>query len=218
MANLVDELLRRRGDGEVSVGEDGRFRLSQLHADICSIDAFLRQSIALRPGQPVAIYRSNNRHCFHWFLAIIRAGGIAVPLNPLLSLAEVRRILADSGTEIVVTDKAVFQRNIVDRSSLKVRTWIQADDEAETLDGFVRVRDHVCAAGTYFPPSAIDPAATIAVFHTSGTSGYPKGAALSSNALLGARASTVLTGLFLGPKDLALVALPWSHIMAVSIA
>jgi len=218
VANLVDELLRRKGDGEVSVGEDGRFRLSQLHADICSIDAFLRQSIALRPGQPVAIYRSNNRLCFHWFLAIIRAGGIAVPLNPLLSLAEVRRILADSGTEIVVTDKAVFQRNIVDRSSLKVRTWIQADDEAETLDGFVRVRDHVGAAGTHFPPSAIDPAATIAVFHTSGTSGYPKGAALSSNALLGARASTVLTGLFLGPRDLALVALPWSHIMAVSIA
>ena len=56
------------------------------------------------------------------------------------------------------------------------------------------------------------------VFHTSGTSGFPKGAALSSRALLGARASTVLAGLFLGPKDLALVALPWSHIMAVSIA
>jgi acyl-CoA synthetase (AMP-forming)/AMP-acid ligase II len=57
----------------------------------------------------------------------------------------------------------------------------------------------------------------VAVFHTSGTSGFPKGAALSSNALLGARASTVLAGLFLGPKDLALIALPWSHIMAVSI-
>ena len=56
------------------------------------------------------------------------------------------------------------------------------------------------------------------MFHTSGTSGFPKGAALSSNALLGARASTVLAGLFLGQSDLAFVALPWSHIMAVSIA
>ena len=97
-----------------------------------------------------------------------------------------------------------------------MRTWIQADDEPETLDGFVRVpRSH---APEPFPPAAIDPAATIAVFHTSGTSGFPKGAALSSNALLGARASTVLAGLFLGPSDLALIALPWSHIMAVSIA
>ena len=87
VANLVDELLRRKGDCEVSVGDDGRFRLAELHADISRIDAFLRRTIALSPGQPVAIYRSNSRHCFHWFLAIIRAGGIAVPLNPQLTVA-----------------------------------------------------------------------------------------------------------------------------------
>ncbi|MGA7340981.1 MAG: class I adenylate-forming enzyme family protein [Terracidiphilus sp.] len=214
VANLVDELLRRRGNCEVSAGDDGPFSLAELHADVCNLDAFLRRSIGLRPGQLVAIYRSNHRQCFHWFLAIIRAGGIAVPLNPLLSLAEVRRILADSGAEIMVTDKAVFEGKIESRGALDVRTWIQADDETETLDGFVRAS----GGQAPFPPAAIDPAATIAIFHTSGTSGFPKGAALSSRALLGARASTVLAGLFLGPRDLALVALPWSHIMGVSIA
>ncbi|HEY4380055.1 MAG TPA: class I adenylate-forming enzyme family protein [Acidobacteriaceae bacterium] len=213
VANVVDELLRR-GDREVSVEEGGAYFLSQLHADVCAIDAFLRRMVGLRPGQPVAIYRSNDRMCFRWFLAIVRAGGIAVPLNPMLSLAEVRRILTDSGTDIVVTDKIVFERKIGNRSALQVRTWVQADDEVETLDGFVRA----AAVGEAFPPAAIDSAATVAVFHTSGTSGFPQGAALSSRALLGARASTVLTGLLLGPKDLALVALPWSHIMAVSIA
>ena len=213
VANLVDELLRRKGDCEVSTGESGPFHLSELQAEVSSFDAFLRQSIGLGPGQPVAIYRTKDRACFHWFLAIIRAGRIAMPLNPQLSLAEVSRILTDSGTEILVTDKAIFERTIKDRSALKVRTWIQADNEKETLDGFVRVGD----AGVVFAPTAIDPKATIAVFHTSGTTGFPKGAALSSRALLGARSSTVLTGLFLGPKDLALVALPWSHIMAVSI-
>jgi long-chain acyl-CoA synthetase len=214
VANLVDELCRRKKDCVVSVSEDGPFHLSELHSEVCAIDAFLRTSLGLRPGQPVAIYRTNGRICFHWFLAIIRAGGIAVPLNPMLSLAEVGKILTDSGTEILVTDKKVFERSIVDRSALNVRTWIQADNESETLDGFARVSK----TGDVFPPAAIDPAATIAVFHTSGTTGFPKGAALSSRALLGARASTVLTGLFLGPADLALVALPWSHIMAVSIA
>jgi long-chain acyl-CoA synthetase len=214
VANLVDELLRRNGDREISIEEDGPRRLADLHADICSIDVFLRRTVAIAPGQPVAIYRTNDRRCFHWFLAIIRAGGIAVPLNPMLTLVEVRRILANSGTEILVTDKAVFERNILDRQALEVRTWIQADDEPETLNGFLRVGD----AGDPFPPAVIDPSATVAVFHTSGTSGFPKGAALSSRALLGGRASTVLTGFFLGPKDLALIALPWSHIMAVSIA
>ena len=151
----------------------------------------------LRPGEPVAIYRSNDRRCFHWFLAIIRAGGIAVPLNPQLSLAEVRRILADSGTEILVTDKAVFERNIVNRSALDVRD-LDSGGRRGGDDGRIPARRR-CAA-TPFPPATIDPAATVAVFHTSGTSGFPKGAALSSNALLGARASTVLAGLFLGPQ------------------
>jgi long-chain acyl-CoA synthetase len=104
VANLVDELVRSKRNCEVCVDDAGAFYLSDLHADIRSIDAFLRREVGLRPGQPVAIYRSNTRQCLHWFLAIIRAGGIAVPLNPLLSLAEVRRILADSGTEILVTD------------------------------------------------------------------------------------------------------------------
>jgi long-chain acyl-CoA synthetase len=214
VANLVDELVRRKGNCEVSWDDTGRFHLTDLHSEICAIDAFLRRTLSLRPGEPVAIYRSNDRRCFHWFLAIIRAGGIAVPLNPQLSLAEVRRILSDSGTGILVTDKAIFERTIGDRQALPVRTWIQADEEPQTLEGFLRV----CATQAAYAPTTIDPAATIAVFHTSGTSGFPKGAALSSNALLGARASTVLSGAFLGPRDLALVALPWSHIMAVSIA
>jgi acyl-CoA synthetase (AMP-forming)/AMP-acid ligase II len=218
VANLVDELLRRKGDGEVSVGDEGSFRLAELHADICRIDTFLRRSIALSPGQPVAIYRANNRLCFHLFLAIIRAGGIAVPLNPQLTVAEVRRILTESGTEVLVTDRLVFENNIGARDALNVRTWIQADDETETLDGFIRIPGTSLGPVTSLPPTAIDPAATVAVFHTSGTSGFPKGAALSSNALLGARAFTVFAGLILGPKDLALIALPWSHIMAVSIA
>jgi long-chain acyl-CoA synthetase len=219
VANLVDELVKRKGNCVTSVHADGAFHLAELHARLNSLGAFLRNIVGLQPGQLVGIYRTNNRHCFHWFLAIIRAGGIAVPLNPMLSLAEVRRILADSGTEILVTDKAVFERTIHSRDALNVRIWIQAEDEPETLahqtvDGFLRPT----SSGQSIEPAFVDPKATIAIFHTSGTSGFPKGAALSSNALLGARASTALAGLFLGSKDVALIALPWSHIMAVSIA
>lgn len=217
VANLVDELLRRGGDRVVSVQPDGPYRLAQLRADLCAKDTFLRETIAIKPGQPVAIYRTNDRYCFHWFLAIIRAGGIAVPLNPMLSLAEVRRILATSGTEILITDKPAFERTIVDRNELPVRTWIQSDSEFNTMDGFIRGPQNENAR-VELPPAVIDPGSTIAIFHTSGTSGFPKGAALSSRALLGGRASTVIAGMFLGPQDLALIALPWSHIMAVSIA
>lgn len=219
VANLVDELVRRRGDCVMSVSEQGEFHLTELHDTVRGIDAFLRRVAGLKPGQTVAIYRTNDRRCFHWFLAIVRAGGIAVPLNPLLSLAEVERILAESGTEILVTDKAVFERTIQDRGALPARVWIQADDEPEAMPGFLRVGDfQKTSADLAFAPVEVEAGETVAVFHTSGTSGFPKGAALSSRALLGARATTVIAGLFLGAKDRALVALPWSHIMAVSIA
>ena len=218
VANLLDELLRRNGDSQVSIEDDAPYHLAQFHDDVCAKDAFLRRAVALQPGQPVAIYRTNDRRCLHWFLAIIRAGGIAVPLNPMLSLTEVRRILETSGTGVLVTDKSVFERSICTRDALPVRTWIQSDDDGETLEGFLRAPHTNAIAESSFPPTAIDPSATIAVFHTSGTSGFPKGAALSSRALLGGRASTALARIFLSSKDLALIALPWSHIMAVSIS
>jgi acyl-CoA synthetase (AMP-forming)/AMP-acid ligase II len=218
VANLLDELLLRNGDSQVSIEDDAPYHLAQFHADVCAKDAFLRRAVALQPGQPVAIYRTNDRRCLHWFLAIIRAGGIAVPLNPMLSLTEVRRILDTSGTDILITDKSVFERSIGVRDALQVRTCIQSDDDGNTLDGFLRAPHSHAIAESPFPPTAIDPSATIAVFHTSGTSGFPKGAALSSRALLGGRASTALARIFLSSKDLALIALPWSHIMAVSIS
>jgi long-chain acyl-CoA synthetase len=218
VANLVDKLLQQNGDYDAGVENNGTpWTLAALQTKISSIDAFLRNRIALQPGQPVAIYRTNDRRCFHWFLAIVRAGGIAVPLNPQLSLAEVSRILSTSGTTILVTDHAIFNRTIHDTAALPIQTWIQADEDPSTpnIPNVLRYTDD--STPTY-PPAIIQPSSTVAVFHTSGTSGFPKGAALSSRALLGARASTVISGLVLGRKDLALIALPWSHIMAVSIA
>ena len=54
VANLVDELLRRNGDRVVSVEDSGPYRLAELQAEISSIDAFLRCTVGLQPGQPVA--------------------------------------------------------------------------------------------------------------------------------------------------------------------
>ena len=59
-----------------------------------------------------------------------------------------------------------------------VRTWIQANED-EMLEGFFRVLRQVAEREVSAQPVTIDPASTVAIFHTSGTSGFPKGAALS---------------------------------------
>ena len=226
VSNLLDELARRGRNRIVTIDEgfvtlDGARepvqRIADLHREVCALGRFLIEDAGLRPGGLVGIWRTNDTRCLGWFLAVIRAGGIAVPLNPLLSLPEARRIVAHCGLDVLVTDRTVFEERIGSRDQLPVPAWIQSDDESETLDGLTRVpagqlgRPPLAAART-------DRDAPVAIFHTSGTEGTPKAAMLSSRALLGGRLMAAFLSLVLGERDRALVALPWSHIMAISTA
>ena len=118
VSNLLDELLRRGSDRVVSVEEefvtlDGAHepvqRVADMHREVCALGRFLVEDAGLRPGGLVGIWRTNDMRCLRWFLAIIRAGGIAVPLNPLLSLPEARRIIGHCGLDVLVTDRAHFE-------------------------------------------------------------------------------------------------------------
>ena len=51
VANLVDELLRRNGDCQVSIEDDKPYRLAELHSDICSIPSFIARS-RFAPASP----------------------------------------------------------------------------------------------------------------------------------------------------------------------
>jgi acyl-CoA synthetase (AMP-forming)/AMP-acid ligase II len=224
LATLLDELLEARAGQEVSYEEDFRGldhrpqpvqRFEDLYREVNALSRFLVEETGLRRGELVAISKTNDVRCFRWFLAVIRAGGIAVPLNPLLSLAELETILAQCRASVLVTDQAVFESTIRARQALPVTHWIQGDSEAATLEGFRRVSPAYLEAPP-LPPMRLDPDDPVAIFYTSGTEGFPKGVALSSRALLGSRVMAILIALLLGKSDLALLALPWAHILAVS--
>jgi long-chain acyl-CoA synthetase len=90
LATLLDELLPLRADRLVSLGEEGgppqAQRFADLYLQACAMSRFLAEETGLRRGDRVAIFKTNDVECFRWFLAVIRAGGIAVPLNPMLTL------------------------------------------------------------------------------------------------------------------------------------
>jgi hypothetical protein len=99
LATLLDELLPLRGDRLVSLGEEGEGpegspphaqRLADLYLQAGAMSRFLAEETGFRRGERVAIFKTNNVECFRWFLAVIRAGGIAVPLNPMLTLPELQ--------------------------------------------------------------------------------------------------------------------------------
>lgn len=219
LATLLDELLCVSGDRLVSRELDDSGAeiqpsyLSEMHAEVAAMSRFLVEEAGLRPGDPVAIWRTNDPKSFRWFLAVIRAGGVAMPLNPLLSLAEVRSILSRSGPSIAITDAGLFESTILSQDALPARRWVQGGDEPP-LAGFLRF----FPGGRRLPPVRLDPSDTVAVFYSSGTEGSPKGAMLTSRALLAGRAAPLCLAPFVRPGAMALFALPWAHIMAVSVA
>lgn len=226
VASLLDELLPLRSSRVVSYHEgltalDGSEQNTQifagLHREIEVMSRFLVEDAGLQPRDRVAIFKANDTYCFRWFMAVIRAGGIAVPLNPLLSPAEVHSIVSHCSTKILITDRTQYERILRSGQTFPVPVKIQADTTPLIDDTFLRISGtHLDRPG--LGPAAISPDDTVAIFHTSGTCGTPKGAMLSSRALLGGSATAAIIAPFIRKKELALFTLPWAHIMAISTA
>src|SRR5690606_10130093 len=62
--------------------------------------------LRLAPGDRAAICLGNRVETIESYLAITRAAGIGVPLNPASTDAELDYLLSDSGARIVITDQA----------------------------------------------------------------------------------------------------------------
>ena len=217
VSSLLDELLPLRASRVVSRDADrGDERFADLYREVAAMSRFLREQVGVGSGDRVGIGRSNDPRCFRWFLAVIRAGAVAVPLNPLLTLPELRRIVSACGVSTMVTDGPQFRATIARPDNLPVARWIQ-DDNGEPLPGFARMGPEWVERSVE-PGVVISPRDTVAIFHTSGTGGAPRGVRLSSEALLGGRAMAVVASALVSQRAVALVALPWAHIMAVSTA
>ncbi|MFB3779351.1 MAG: class I adenylate-forming enzyme family protein [Bryobacteraceae bacterium] len=220
VARLLDELLlvdagRLVGRVLDAPGEP-EHTLAQLHAEVAAMSRFLKEEAGLKRGDRVAIWKTNEPRCFDWFLAVIRAGGIAVPLNPLLPPAEVRGIVDRCGISTLVTDAEFFSSAVRSKETVPVGCWVQ-DRGEDAPEGFLHFTSAWLGAPTQ-PPADVAPADPVAILCSSGTEGSPRSAVLTSEALLAARTAALVSAPLAPVGCSALLTLPWSHIMAVSTA
>ncbi len=154
----------------------------------------------LRAGERVAVYLPKSFETVISLFAAARAGGVFVPVNPVLKARQVNHILSDSGAAILVTS--------ADRlAALRA--------EAGGLPGSIR---HVVTVGggwDEFLAKTSDalghpaPDDLAALLYTSGSTGLPKGVMLSHrNLVTGAR--SVASYLGNHAEDRILCALPLS--------
>ncbi|MGW5448346.1 beta-ketoacyl synthase N-terminal-like domain-containing protein, partial [Streptomyces asiaticus] len=62
--------------------------------------------LSLLPGDRVAMYLGNRVEMVESYFAVVRAGGVGVPVNPHVSQAELDHLLTASGSQVVITDSA----------------------------------------------------------------------------------------------------------------
>ncbi|MFC4104602.1 AMP-binding protein [Micromonospora zhanjiangensis] len=133
------------------------------------------------------------------FFAILRAGLVAVPVNPGFTPPELRHVLSDSGASVLIGTDRVCDVVAGLRSELPALTTV--------LGSLPTGVDGVRAE-----PVPVDREALALLLYTSGTEGRPKGAMLSHRALLANHEQIDrIEPTVLGSDDTALLALPFFH-------
>ncbi|SBT64131.1 long-chain acyl-CoA synthetase [Micromonospora sediminicola] len=202
--NLADRLRRAatdRGDRVALHWRDRTVTWSELDRAVTATAHALRAGTAPPTGEShpprVAVAFGNTPDFVVTYLAVLRAGLVAVPVNPTLTARELRHVLVDSGAAVLVGAAEVTAR--VDAAELPALRAVHTAPP---------VGDH--DAATPFPRRGGDDLAVL--LYTSGTEGRPKGAMLSHRALAANHAQVDrIEPPVVGPDDTVLLALPLFH-------
>jgi len=218
----------RNPDGDIIRYFGGRITARELD-ELSDAFAFALAGLGVRAGDRVALYVQNVPQFVIAMLAAWKAGGIAVPVNPMNRARELDAVLRDSGARVLVCleglyrdvaraviedgglDTAVVTTSELDyraRDDQRVFAGIErldhpgAHDMAELIE---RHRGQVPADVTFGPDD------TAFLTYTSGTTGPPKGAMNTHrNVVFNSQAYRQWCGL--GPDDVILGVAPLFHI------
>jgi acyl-CoA ligase (AMP-forming) (exosortase A-associated) len=155
------------------------------------------QQLGLRRGERVAVYLDKRIETVVSIFGTSAAGGVFVPVNPVLKAKQVAYILEDCSVRVLVTTAERLELLREDLEDTSVEHVIVLDE----WDAFLSDRPVV-------EPDAID-IDMAAILYTSGSTGKPKGVVLSHRNVLTGGASV---SQYLGndENDVILAALPLS--------
>lgn len=191
--HLLQQSAERHGERPAFVQGAIRATYAQLLTDTRQHAARL-VAADIQPGDRVAIYAGKQYDTVAMMLAVNAHGAIMVPINPQLKPAQLRHILTDSDTRLLISSGARLARLDNALDGLPLRTW-----KLEALPS--AMQDAPAPAVTDNDPAAI--------LYTSGSTGRPKGVVLSQRNLVSG-ADSVSAGLGLAEDDVILGILPLS--------
>lgn len=200
LADLVSEAAEASPDRLAVVESGGRaVTWAQLEGDVAAAATGLGR-LGILAGHRVMVAVGNRLEFVTSHLGVLRAQAVSVPVNPRSSADELARMIADSGSRLVVADAdalpAVRSAVATVQAALDGDTSLLDDDllsravhprvvavGAERGPGEIGYEDLVSGEARPVPPLQ-DPDKLAALLYTSGTSGRPRAAMLTHRAML----------------------------------
>lgn len=162
----------------------------------------------LKPGERVAFLGRNSDLYFEYWFGAAKAGVVLIPVNWRLAPAEVDYVIGNGKPRMLLTDPA-----FLDRLNGEAGYSILTTEPVEGHSDFAAWREAQDDSDPRRDLGYDDP---VLQLYTSGTTGNPKGAMLSSRSLLALRQDTPAAAMpewnRWTPDDVALVAMPVFHI------
>ena len=162
----------------------------------------LRQRCPLR-GSRIAVWLDKRFDTVVWLFAAMRAGHVALPVNPALRPAQVAACLSDAGAALLVSDSA----RLAALDNVAGKCTVDVIDVEGRSSADLEAAQAVGLGG--FEPEQRSADELAILFYTSGSTGAPKGVMVTHTNLL-AGATSVASYLQNRADDRLLAALPLS--------
>lgn len=190
----------RRYDDSVPASE---LTYAALHQRADALAARL-QAWGLQPGDRVAFYINSRPEFVVAYLAVLRVGGVVVPINLRYRRLEIGHILADCTPRLLITEEA--QVEILNEVDDEAKASVERILFAEELDTWGEASSG--AAAQRFP--FVDGDDLALIIYTSGTTGRSKGAMITHNNVI-ATVTGLLAAWAWEQADRLLLCLPLFH-------
>lgn len=182
------------GERELIVYEDERVTFA---AHLRAVEHFakaLKETFGVQKGDRVAVIMRNYPQWTVAFWAALSIGAIATPMNSWWTGEELEYGLRDSGAKVAIVDGQIFERINEHRAGLPdlEAVIIARDSEEERADPEVTPMEaYIGEPGSWsalpaigLPEVDITPDTDATIMYTSGTTGRPKGALATHQAII----------------------------------
>ncbi|RFU68385.1 class I adenylate-forming enzyme family protein [Bacillus sp. V59.32b] len=162
----------------------------------------------VKKGDKIAIMMKNSNQFPYVYYGILKAGGVAVPINFRLTAHEVSYILNDSDTTIVFADDDLSEtiyKASEGNEKLRLQIMIGSDKKDHQL-----LLSEFRSSISENPDIGVSESDDAEILYTSGTTGLPKGVVLDHHRILHVAIGTIMT-MKMGHEDQLLHIAPLFH-------